>query len=82
MSLQLCANPIRRSDVNQQLDLRCAPGRWPRSSQSSQTMNEGAPCPSHSGTWDASNLDSCDLNHDDPVSPEKTPMSAGILHSP
>jgi hypothetical protein len=68
--LQLCANPILRSSVNQQLDLHCALGRWLRSPQSSQTMNEGAPGPLALGPRDASNLDSCDLNHDVPVSPE------------
>lgn len=62
--------PIVAKAVFVQVGLKVV-GRWPRSSQASQTMNEGAPGPSHLGARDASNLDSCDLNHDDPVSPEK-----------
>ncbi len=54
--------------------VRSYQGRWPRFSQSSQTMNEGAPGPSHLGTRDAANPDSCDLNHDEPISPAKRPL--------
>lgn len=41
-------------------------------------MNEGAPGLSHLRTGDTANLDSCDPNQDDPISPGKTHFSSDI----